>query len=680
MDSELKLKNKNNIDASNRFQPSSHIFNEDELKYDKTYNETDYSELLEKYSLDESSYHSNNFSDTHKKYGISEEGDQNNNADDEESDTVETINDKQKGLIPLDYKFNNLSDWKPSSLNPKVQLLKFKLMQEITYREHLLDQLGRVVKNIDTRYWKYCAMRIRTSEENKSLNSELLVSLRNRIVVMQNEISALIAQVRSLSLDVIHSAKKLRYALRKDYQTENDLSIYFKGENYLLKVKHDLKDIFMCDVQPLQYWIAFEPNTFMIPPIMKPPQHPQLYSDNASNLPSIHHGMTLHNPMELWQREVLDDVFMRWFRAHCEKMAREMKLKKSLHNKRKLITVSKNLVTNITGIDLHKTGDKSKSPMREEAVSQLVVAPVDASNDKATSAVCGGKESADVITEEKTFEDSLQDTRPRESVLASEEEGGVDDDDNNNISTVVNVIATLENEEEKLAEINIASAADFAKLAVAESALVSEEGDDTAAGIDKSIAEVVAAMESNTDLPLEEEPEEGCADNDNALISKSFSAEDNCDHVSDLLQTSNNPRDEKNILASLEEGGSKERHKENLPVHMDSVSLTESSSAAIETTATATHLSHLEEWQALREYAYNSWGVDEKTGARGQGKKYAPEFWTNMDQNPFVVEAIICFQEVFPRMAIVPTVPIELQNKCLSAEKILLREEHDTER
>ena len=60
MDSGLKLKNKNNIDASNRFQPSSHILNEDELKYDKTYNETDYSELLEKYSLDESSYHSNN--------------------------------------------------------------------------------------------------------------------------------------------------------------------------------------------------------------------------------------------------------------------------------------------------------------------------------------------------------------------------------------------------------------------------------------------------------------------------------------------------------------------------------------------------------------------------------------------------------------------------------------------
>ena len=343
MHSEVRVEYKN---SNIPFLPV--VDSEEEKNNDKSYNEADFAELLERYSLGENDI---SFQDE----GTIEVGtkfDEKNNND-EDSATVEIIQEHQKDLIPLNYKFNNLSNWKPSSLNPKVQLLKFKLMQEITYREHLLDQLGRVVKNIDIRYWKYCVMRIRTAEENKSLNSEQLVSQRNRIVVMQNEISALIAQVRSLSLDVIHSAKKLRYALRIDYQTEDDLSIYFKGENYLLKIKNDLKDIFMCDAQPLQYWIAFEPNTFMIPPMK--PHYQQLNSDNDSNLLSFH-SMALHNPFDVWQQEVLDGVFMQWFRAHCEKMAREMKAKKSLHNKKKLISVSKKIIT-ISGIDLHKADE-----------------------------------------------------------------------------------------------------------------------------------------------------------------------------------------------------------------------------------------------------------------------------------------------------------------------------------
>lgn len=85
---------------------------------------------------------------------------------------------------------------------------------------------------------------------------------------------------------------------------------------------------------------------------------------------------------------------------------------------------------------------------------------------------------------------------------------------------------------------------------------------------------------------------------------------------------------------------------------------------------------HSEEAAAgrLRDYAARSWGTDPATGLRGQGKPFAPEFWSNFEQNPFVVEAAVGFAEVFPKFVLVPTLPAELRAKCLCAESVLAKE------
>ena len=571
-------------------------------------------------------------------------------------------------------------------------------MQEITYREHLLDQLGRVVKNIDIRYWKYCAMRIRTAEENKSLNSEQLVSQRNRIVVMQHEISALIAQVRSLSLDVIHSAKKLRYALKKDYQTEDELSIYFKGENYLLKIKNDLKDIFVCDAQPLQYWIAFEPNTFMIPP-MKPHYQQLLHSDNDSTRSSLH-GMALHNPLEVWQREILDGVFMQWFRAHCEKMAREMKLKKSLHNKKKLITISKKMIS-ITGIELHKADDQIPIRVVEHSENAHVHSN---NNDGATTSTAiiidEPTPSQDSGADQILKDDGLQDIRPKESIIASDSKTDRENkllpiEITTETPTDITSTVSIDNQTELQTEVlpDGINPSIIVELEPLKEALGEEVGGDDHVSQERYDKDHESTLENGgvavvvpkACLPTAIEPEVGANSNFSNSTSIGENAATNDDD--DGNHVTNRDRTISDLLESIVEDVSNILHKEPLssplsspliPVNADSASLTESSSSSA--SAVPAVNSHPEEWQTLREFASSSGGVDEQTGVRGQGRKYAPNFWTNMDQNPFVVEAVVCFQEVFPRMAIIPTVPMELQNKCMAAEKILLREVNDTER
>ena len=562
------------------------------------------------------------------------------------NDSLSLSNSSQSGIPPLDYKYNNLSSWKPTSLDPKIQLLKFKLTQEITYREHLLDQLSRMVTSLDTRYWKYCVLRIRTAEENKSLHSEQLVSQRNRIVVMQNELGALIAHVRSLSLDVVDSIQKLRYAFRKEYETNEGLSLYFAHQNYLVKIKDDLKRIFYCDMQLIQYWLGFEPNTFMIPP-----QRHVGDKDMAFNLL----GHALLNPFEEWHERIFEGVFMQWFRAHSEKMARELKHRKSNHLRKKLKSA-----TNRLHIEHHD------SPTSHQTLHNQPDSP-----------------SAELDASHKIFHIDLA-TESRDTVLTGASVDTLVKGDENNENSNVQHFSTddLDTADKEVilntpSDIEVRSANNdtLSDKSVAAPSVVSEETNVPAADAGIPVEEIVLPT-NETELPI-------------ALSPTNKTIEEN-----KIIQQ-DDERIEEHDLANNNDMDSHEFPSDAIESMADAAVIVLESLAtgkpleefAIPTTATAPATAilreteqDLEEWRQLRKYAGKSWGVDENTGQRGQGRTYAREFWTNYDQNPFVVEAIIGFQEVFPRFAIVPTVPLELQTKCAKAESVVLSEVRDVER
>mmetsp|Transcript_21623 Transcript_21623/g.29915 ORF Transcript_21623/g.29915 Transcript_21623/m.29915 type:complete len:1243 (+) Transcript_21623:23-3751(+) len=467
---------------------------------------------------------------------------------------------------PLDYKFNNLSSWKPTSLNPKVQLIRFKLTQDIMYRERLLTQLNGMVKNLDKRYWKYSVLRIRTAEDNKSLNNEDLVSKRNRMVVIQSEISALIAHIRSLSLGVVDSISKLRYTIRKEYQTTEELSIYYKNQNYLLKIKNDMKDIFECTVEQMHYWIGFLPNTFMIPP------EPDGVGVFDLNTPE-----TLHSPKAVWQHDIVEGVFMQWFRAHCERMAKEIKADKANRRKAKNAAIRK-----VVAATAHVGNSTTITPNLTINTQDLEM--------QATPLISNNGNANDVLAVNERKSTSRDDTETLNTTTTSGLEINTCSSPSHNIVTELD------------------SPTNFKELGA--------PGDSTE-------VKVVARRSSVFDMTPE---------------------------------------------VNISQPSPKLPQLMTFPTsHM---ATTHSNEAASET----------EEWLRLRHYAASSWGVSERTGLRAQGRDSAPEFWCNFNQNPFVVESIIGFAEVFPRMTMIPTVPYELRIKCTQAEAVIDREAQSVNR
>jgi hypothetical protein len=171
---------------------------------------------------------------------------------------------------------NNLSAWEIRSTSATTQILNFRMIESILFRENLLDKISTMLLSIDSYYWKYCINRIKAVEKDgKMLNCEELVLQQNRLFTMQNEISVAIAHLRSISIQIIEFILKIRSSLKKEIDLGNDtISVFWKNENYLLKMNYDIQMLF--EFQILRYWIGFIPNPLMIP------------SRN-------------HNPFETWQ-------------------------------------------------------------------------------------------------------------------------------------------------------------------------------------------------------------------------------------------------------------------------------------------------------------------------------------------------------------------------------------------
>jgi hypothetical protein len=182
---------------------------------------------------------------------------------------------------------NNLSGWEIRSTSAATQILNFRMIESILFRENLLDKVSTMLLSIDSYYWKYCIRRIKAVEQDgRMLNCEELVLQQNRLFTMQNELSVAIAHLRSISIQIIEFVLKIRSSLRKEIDLGNDtISVFWKNENYLLKMNYDIQMLF--EFQILRYWIGFIPNPLMIPSRTHNPL--EKWQDNTSKLYSHYH-------------------------------------------------------------------------------------------------------------------------------------------------------------------------------------------------------------------------------------------------------------------------------------------------------------------------------------------------------------------------------------------------------
>lgn len=175
---------------------------------------------------------------------------------------------------------NNLSKWNIDSSSVKVKTVNFKIIHTILFRESAILRLKEVMQLLDKCYWKYCVNRIREYSLYETINSENLVSRRNQIFALQNEVSVGIAHIRSLTMTITELVQKLRNYIATDLQMSVTISIFWKDANYILKMIQDCD--FLFDYPSCRYWVGFVPNCLMIPPKDHNPE--ELWKNQSSEL------------------------------------------------------------------------------------------------------------------------------------------------------------------------------------------------------------------------------------------------------------------------------------------------------------------------------------------------------------------------------------------------------------
>lgn len=170
----------------------------------------------------------------------------------------------------MSLRYFNVTTWEATSLNPRIKTTNFKLTMDIIYRESMLLKLFDTVEMLDRKYWQYCIDRITAMENLKPLAIEPLVAQRNKIFLLQKELSVIIAHVRGVSVSLMKNLTKVRKLFAEEARTDIPVSVFWKNDNYLLKMQNDWSALY--NYQSIRFWLGFSPNPFMLPPAEHDPK------------------------------------------------------------------------------------------------------------------------------------------------------------------------------------------------------------------------------------------------------------------------------------------------------------------------------------------------------------------------------------------------------------------------
>ena len=165
----------------------------------------------------------------------------------------------------MSVEYSSLSKWKVAQNSLQAQNLYLMIMKYIILRESSLIKVKDIVSLLEEQYWKYANITIARKQyfKNNVMNDDLK-DMRRRIHCQQESLSVALAHHRSLSIDIVECVQSWRSKLQKDVQLDDVASIYWNGQNYLLKMLHDTSNIF--DTQTMWMWLGFDVDSFIIPP------------------------------------------------------------------------------------------------------------------------------------------------------------------------------------------------------------------------------------------------------------------------------------------------------------------------------------------------------------------------------------------------------------------------------
>jgi hypothetical protein len=206
-------------------------------------------------------------------------------------------------------------------VSPEVYSSYVEVIKFIVLREAALDSFRSLLRRSGETYWLYALYFLETEDNSEEcLNYEvprLLRSLRRH----QEQITVSLAHIRSLSVSVIEAIRAWRLETAKTSQVRDLVSIYWKRENYLLKMKNDV--CFILNDPLMNMWLGFEPNTFMVPPRGHQPAAPwrrmelrfqewlgkyRLHKKRAIQLERMHRSALVVKPPGLRDRGHIDSM------------------------------------------------------------------------------------------------------------------------------------------------------------------------------------------------------------------------------------------------------------------------------------------------------------------------------------------------------------------------------------
>ena len=177
--------------------------------------------------------------------------------------------------LRLSSEYSSLSHWKVAHNSLSAQEAYLNVIKYIFLRESSILNISDLVKELDAMYWKYANLVISRKHYSKNNeSSEELRDKRARVREKQQILTVAIAHHRSISLDIVEGICRWRKLLQKDVKLQEIASLYWHGQNYLIKMLHDTSKLF--DTQTMWMWLGFETDCFIVPPMELNPHSERL--------------------------------------------------------------------------------------------------------------------------------------------------------------------------------------------------------------------------------------------------------------------------------------------------------------------------------------------------------------------------------------------------------------------
>ena len=165
-------------------------------------------------------------------------------------------------------RYASLSKWDAVKQSPDAEVAYFLVVQNIILRESLLMKVDAIGENLDLHYWKYVILKLKLAAKQQQMKTETLEENISIMKSLQSQLTVALAHLRGSSISVIESIITWRNTIKtfSSIKTKETVSIFWEGENYLIKISKDSQDL--CKkFYTLKLWLGFNPSSLLLHPL-----------------------------------------------------------------------------------------------------------------------------------------------------------------------------------------------------------------------------------------------------------------------------------------------------------------------------------------------------------------------------------------------------------------------------